>query len=117
MSSHDVRVTFFQMRDAANEALAMTQGRLRAALDEDRVFSLAIVRLLEMLGEAANRIPRDDQARYPQIPWAQLIGLRNRLIHAYDQIDHDILWQILTSDLPPLCAELERLLSSENNVT
>jgi len=96
--------------------LAMTQGRLRADLDEDRVVNLAIVRLLEMLGEAANRIPRDDQTRYPRIPWAQLIGLRNRLIHAYNQIDHDILWQILTSDLPPLCAELERLLSSENNV-
>lgn len=79
------------------------------------MFNLAIVRLLEMLGEAANRTPRDDQTRYPAIPlwlpWAQLIGLRNRLIHAYDQIDHDILWQILTSDLPPLCAELERLLS------
>ncbi len=111
MPNRDLRVSLLQMRDAANEALAMTQGRWRAVLDEDRVFSLAIVRLLEILGEAANRIPREDQAHYPQIPWAHLIGLRNRLIHAYDQIDHDILWQILTSDLPPLCLELERLSS------
>lgn len=114
MSSHDVRVSLLQMRDAAHEALAMTQVKLRADLDKDRMFSLAIVRLLEILGEAANRISRDEQSRYPRIPWTQIIGLRNRLIHAYDQIDHDILWQILTSDLPPLCSELERLVSSDS---
>jgi uncharacterized protein with HEPN domain len=100
------------MRDVANEALAMTQGRGRADLDKDRVWSLAIVRLLEILGEAANRISREDQVHCPQIPWAQLISLRNRLIHAYDQIDHDILWQIMITDLPILCAELERFISS-----
>ena len=64
MSSRDANVSLLQIRDAANEALTMTQGKRRADLDEDRVFSLAIVRLLEILGEAANRIARDDQARY-----------------------------------------------------
>ncbi|ETW92945.1 MAG: hypothetical protein ETSY1_41440 [Candidatus Entotheonella factor] len=102
------------MRDAATEALRMTRGRTREELDSDRMFSLAIVRLLEILGEAANRIPRENQAQYPGIPWPQLIGLRNRLIHAYDQIDFDILWQILIQDLPALCSELERILASEN---
>jgi len=69
--------------------------------------------LLEILGEAANRIPREEQARYPEIPWPQIIGLRNRLIHGYDSIDFDIMWQIVTIDLPPLVATLEKIVESD----
>lgn len=110
-------VSLSQMRDAAQEALMLTHGRGRADLDADRMYSLAIVRLLEILGEAANRIPRESQAQYPAIPWPQIISLRNRLIHAYDQIDFDILWQILTRDLPPLCDELERMIPPDPRST
>jgi len=84
------------MRDYANEVLGMIQGRGRADLNSNRMLNLALVRLLEILGEAAGRVPSEDQAKYPQIPWPQLIGLRNRLIHGYDQVDFDILWQIVT---------------------
>lgn len=88
----------------------MVRHRVRADLDSDRMLNLALVRLLEILGEAANRIPPEERAAHPQIPWPQLVGLRNRLIHEYDNVDFDILWQILTKDLPPLVQELERLL-------
>jgi uncharacterized protein with HEPN domain len=68
--------------------------------------------LLEIVGEAASRVPADERAKYPGIPWAQIVGLRNQLIHGYDNVDFDILWQIVTQDLPPLVAELEKVLSS-----
>ena len=57
-------------------------------------------------------MPLEDRGRYPQVPWSQLVSLRNRLIHGYDQVDFDILWQILTQDLPPLVQELEAILAS-----
>ncbi len=109
MSRHDAAVSLRQMRDYAREAVDMVRGTVRADLDTDRKLNLSLVRLLEILGEAANRIPLKDQNLYPQIPWAQLISLRNRLIHGYDQVDFDILWQILTRDLPPLLDELDRI--------
>jgi uncharacterized protein with HEPN domain len=99
------------MRDYAREALGMVLGQVRADLDTDRKLNLALVRLLEVLGEAANRVPPEEQRRYPQIPWPQLISLRNRLIHGYDQVDFDILWQIVTRDLPTLAVELEKIVA------
>jgi uncharacterized protein with HEPN domain len=99
------------MRDHAREATEMVEGRTRANLDSDRMLNLELVRLLEILGEAANRVPAEIRSRFTQIPWPQLIGLRNRLIHGYDQVDLDIVWQIVARDLPPLVAELEGILA------
>lgn len=79
------------MFDHAREAVAMAKGRTRADLDADRQFNLALVRLLEIVGEAANRMPEDERARFPDVPWPQIVGLRNRLIHGYDEVDFDIL--------------------------
>ncbi len=62
----------------------------RPDLDTDRMLVLALVTLIQIIGEAANRIPRAEQAEYPQIPWRQIIGTRNRLSHGYDQIDLDV---------------------------
>ena len=87
----------------------MARNRTRADLDADRMLNLALVRLLEIIGEAANRVPGERRDRCPQIPWANLVGLRNRLIHAYDQVDFDILWEIVSRDLPALLTELEGL--------
>jgi uncharacterized protein with HEPN domain len=111
LSSRDSRVTLRQMRDYAREAVDMVRDRTRASLDSDRMLNLALVRLLEILGEAANRVPTEVRSRFARIPWPQLIGLRNRLIHGYDQVDLDIIWQIAARDLPPLLAELERILA------
>jgi uncharacterized protein with HEPN domain len=80
-------------------------------LDTDRPLNLSLVRLLEIVGEAASRVPGGDRATYSSIPWMQIVGLRNRLIHGYDNVDFDILWQIVSQDLPPLIAELEKILS------
>ena len=72
------------------------------------------MRLLEIVGEAASRVPREDCARYPEIPWPQIVSLRNRLIHGYGAVDMDILWQIIEHDLPPLVAALEIILGQED---
>lgn len=102
------------MLDHAREAVALAQGRSRADLDSDRLLELALVRLLEIVGEAASRVPNKDCARYPEIPWPQIVSLRNRLIHGYDAVDLDILWQIIEHDLPPLVSALETILSHED---
>jgi len=69
----------------------------------------AVIRRIEIIGEAAGRISKEDQDRYSNIPWPEIVGLRNRLIHGYDEVDFDILWQIVTTDLPPLIKNLEKL--------
>jgi uncharacterized protein with HEPN domain len=110
MSGRDPRIALKHMRDHAREALDMIEGRTRGNLDTDRMLSLALVRLLEIVDEAATRVPKEARPRYPAIPWRQLTGLRNRLIHGYDSVDLDILWSILTVDLKPLVDELDRAL-------
>jgi uncharacterized protein with HEPN domain len=95
------------MLDHAKEAVAMASGRTRGDLDTDRQLNLSLVRLLEIVGEAAGRVRAEERARNPAIPWPEIIGLRNRLIHGYDSVDFDVLWQIVSSDLPALIAALE----------
>jgi uncharacterized protein with HEPN domain len=99
------------MLDHAREAIAMAQGRTRPDLDADRQFHLAMTRLLEIVGEAATRVTSSTRDQHPDVPGPQIVGLRHRLIHGYDRVDFDILWQIVTSDLPPLVSKLEQILS------
>ena len=112
MSQHDVAVCLRQMRDHAREAIALTSGKTKKDLDADRVLNLALVRLLEVIGEAANRVPPEERARYPQIPWPQIIGLRNRLIHGYDQVDLDIVWEIVKHHLAALVRQLDGIVGA-----
>lgn len=110
MSKRDDAVPMRHMLDHAREAVAMVSGRARRDLDTDRLLQLAITRVLEIVGEAANRVTPQGRARYPDIPWQQVIITRNRIIHGYDTVDYDIVWQILDDELPPLIAALERAL-------
>ena len=70
---------------------------------------LALVRLAEIVGEAAARVSTEFQQSHPAIPWPQIVSLRNRLIHGYDAVDLDILWRVLKEDFPQLIAELQKL--------
>ena len=100
------------MLSHAEEAAALVIGRARNDLDSDRLLNLALVRLLEIVGEAAVRVGEEFRLKHSEIPWMQIAGLRNRLIHRYDEVDFDILWDIVSFDLPLLIAELRRLLAS-----
>ncbi len=84
----------------------MVRGKTREDLDTDRKLTLALIRLLEIIGEAASRIPKEDQEKYISIPWPEIISLRNRLINGYDRVDLDILWEIVSVDLPLLVPNL-----------
>jgi uncharacterized protein with HEPN domain len=97
------------MLDAARKAISFVQGRSRADLDSDEMLALAVVRLIEVLGEAARQISRTTRERYPQIPWRQIAGTRDRLIHGYFDVDLDIIWEIVTRDLPPLIEALQQI--------
>ena len=70
---------------------------------------LAVVKALEIVGEAAARITKERQAKISQIPWPQMISMRNRLIHAYFDIDTDVVWETIVEDLPELIRELEKV--------
>lgn len=89
-----------QMLSHAKEAVSFAQGKTREDLASDRLLNLALVRLLEIIGEAAARVPAELREQFPEIPWQQIVGLRNRLIHGYDSVDLDILWQIVSRDRP-----------------
>jgi uncharacterized protein with HEPN domain len=93
----------------AREAAALMQGKSRVDLDNNRVLSLALVRLLEIVGEAASRVSAVERTRHTAIPWAEIVSLRNRLIHGYASVDMEIVWEILRRDVPALIAELERI--------
>jgi uncharacterized protein with HEPN domain len=99
------------MLDAARKAAQFSQGRSRSDLDANEMLALALVRLLEIIGEAASGISTDVRERCPEIPWSQVVSTRNRLIHGYYDMDLSIIWKIVTHDLPPLITELERIIS------
>jgi uncharacterized protein with HEPN domain len=107
-------VALRHMLDSAKEARAFIQGKSQSDLESNRMLSLATTRLMEIIGEAGNRIPSEERLLYPEIPWSQIIGMRNRLIHGYDLVDFDVLWQTVIEDLPPLIEAIEKILSSED---
>jgi len=80
------------IRDSGKEALSFVKNRTRQDLDCDRMLSLALVRLIEIIGEAANNVSEPCKAKYFKIPWRQIIGIRNRIVHAYFDVDLDIIW-------------------------
>lgn len=98
------------MLDSAEAILKFTFLKMRDDLDNDRLLSAGIVRELEIIGEAAGRISLETQAKLPEIPWKQMIGMRNRLIHAYFDIDHSIVWQTIEKEIPLLKSKLSNIL-------
>lgn len=100
------------MLDHAREAVSLTQGKTGADLDRDRLLNLALVRLCEIIGEAASKVPPEARQRHADVPWRQVTAVWNRLIHGYDSVDFDILWMILTGDLPSLIQSLERIIDN-----
>jgi uncharacterized protein with HEPN domain len=114
MSQHDPLVALRHMLDYAREAVALARGRSRTDLDSDRLLQLALTRLVEIVGEAAGRVPAELQARHPELPWREVVSARNRLIHGYDFVDFDIVWEIVVSDLSQLIPLVERVIASES---
>jgi uncharacterized protein with HEPN domain len=113
MTRPEDRVRIQHALDAARKAVAGTEGWSRNDLDLDELETLGLVRLLEIIGEAASAVSRETASAHPQIPWRKMIGLRNRLIHGYFNVNLDILWDTVQKDLPDLIPLLEKMLGEK----
>lgn len=101
------------MLDAAREAESFVVNKTRQDLSTDRVLTLALVKSIEIIGEAAGKITKETQERYRDIPWPSIISMRNRLIHDYSNVNLEIVWSTIIEDLPPLIAALEQIVPPE----
>jgi len=109
----DDLIRLHHMLDAAREVLSFAEGKSRKDLNINRMLVLSLVKDIEIIGEAASKISQETRETLPQIPWAQVIGMRNRLIHAYFEIDLDVLWKTVLEDIHPLLFELKKLIPPE----
>jgi uncharacterized protein with HEPN domain len=100
------------MLEAAQAASRFMTGRERADLDRDEMFLFALVRALEVIGEAAAQVSPPARALLPAIPWVDIVRMRNRLVHAYFRINRNIVWNTALDDVPVLIAELEQFLAT-----
>jgi len=100
------------MIEAAQEAVGYVEGLTREAFDSQRPLQHSVVRCIEVIGEAASRISSELRNAYPTIPWQDMTGMRNRLIHAYFDLDLDLVWQTVNEELPNLIPQLDALLES-----
>lgn len=101
------------MLDAARQAVDFARGRSRVDLDRDVQLSLALTRLVEIIGEAAKNVSPETRMTLPTVPWRAIAGTRDRLVHAYFDVDHDQLWEIVSADLPALVRVLEQAVAGE----
>jgi uncharacterized protein with HEPN domain len=91
----------------------MVEGQTREDLDSDEKLRLALTHLVELVGEAASQVPGGIRKQYPEVPWAKAIAVRHRLVHGYDFVDYDILWDTITQNLPRLVQILDIILGPE----
>ncbi|MBM4348393.1 MAG: DUF86 domain-containing protein [Deltaproteobacteria bacterium] len=102
------------MLDSAKEAMSFIRGKKRRDLDTDRMLVLSLVKSIEIMGEAASKVTKESRDSHSEVPWLNIIGMRNRLIHAYFDIDLDRVWDTITDDLPPVIVALEKIVQMED---
>ena len=115
MSIHDDKTRLGHMLFAAQKILHFTENVDRVEFDNDEKLQLAIIRLIEIIGEAAARLTSELYDQYPHIAWQAIIGMRNRLVHAYFAINLDIVWNTIEIAIPQLVADIDQILESLNN--
>ena len=108
MSQHDDETRLRDMLDHADRAVEAIRDRSRADLDRDPILGAALEGFVEIIGEAAGRVSEDRKVAAPDIPWRQIMGMRNRLVHAYGAVDRNVLWDVVHDDLPDLVGKLHR---------
>ncbi len=104
------RVRLHHIVDALTSTIHFTEGRCRQDLNEDEMLTFALVYAVQIVGEAANRVSVEFRNQHPEVPWAIIIGMRHRLVHAYSDINRNILWTTATEAVPELLAQIKSLL-------
>jgi uncharacterized protein with HEPN domain len=110
MSPRD-RVYVGHMLDMARKAVTKTRDLSREEYDADENLRLALIHLIQVIGEAARQVSVEFVNAHPDIPWANIVGMRHKVVHDYLGVDEDIVWQVVIADLPKLVALLEPLVS------
>ena len=103
----------YHMLDAINDIVDFSKNKNRIDLEKNKMLSYSLIHLLELIGEAANGISSESQNNYSSIPWKAIIGMRNRLIHGYFDIDLDIVWKTVSEDIPKLKKEVEKIIKNK----
>ena len=102
----DDRIRVQHMIDAGESVAAFIEGRVRDDLDRDRMLLFAVVRGIEVLGEAASKVSDETRSAYAQIPWGAIVTMRHRLVHGYFEVDSDIVWRTAREEIPGLLIQL-----------
>ena len=101
------------MLDSARAAAGKAQGLDRAAFDDDENLRLALAHLIQTIGEAARRVSDDFRRSHSEIPWKAIIGMRHKVVHDYLHVDFDIVWDVVTTDLPTLIVALDEIVAGD----
>jgi uncharacterized protein with HEPN domain len=107
------RVYLLDILDAARLALSYTESTTEETFYSDIQCQDSVIRRLEIIGEAARRISETTRAAFPKLPWDEMVGLRNVLIHEYDDVDLSIVWNTIRNDLPLLISVLQKILGEQ----
>ena len=107
------RIRIEHMIDAAGSVARFIAGRLKNDIETDEMLRFALVRAIEIFGEAAGKVSAETRSAHSNIPWQPIIGMRNRLVHAYFDIDADILWVAAIQEVPALLPKLQVMTSED----
>ncbi len=113
--SKDDLVYVGHMLDTARKARSLVGTKDRAAYDADETLRLALAHLVQVIGEAARRVSAELRERQPRIPWSDIMGMRHKIVHDYMDVEEDVLWSVVTSDLPDLIRDLERIAPADES--
>ncbi len=102
------------MLDTARKAVGKAIGLSHDDFETDENLRLALTHLVQVIGEAGSRVSSDFAIQHPEIPWQEIVGMRHKVVHDYLGVDEDIVWQVVTEDLPPLVALLEKMLVADS---
>lgn len=108
----DDRVRALHMIDAAVSLEQFVAGKKRGDLEADRMLLFAVIRAIEVIGEAASKVNDETKDTAPEIPWVAIVGMRNRLIHGYFDVDTDVVWKTITEEIPTLLRSLRALVEN-----
>ncbi len=106
---YDDRTRIHHMMVAATQACEFTESRKRGELQTDSMLLHALVRVTEIIGEAARHVSEELKSKNPEIPWTDIVGMRNRLVHGYFNVDYDVVWDTATLFIPELLDQLKKI--------
>ncbi len=101
------------MIESSEEALHFAKNRQREDLDQDRMLTLALIKAIETVGEAASKLSPEFLAQHPEFPWSSIVGMRHKLIHAYFEVNLDMVWHTTVNELLPLIEAVKEIIASE----